>query len=973
MKTPVTENDPISPIFIVGPEGAQTEFLINRLHRAGLRGSTQSDPIFSAHSFDKPNPFDKLCDRFLPALLEQNAGPADTVNDVDPELGQRLREAIVLATAAHLRSASPAGRWMVGCHRLLFFLPFLVERYPNMILVQLLCDDPDALAPAGLLTGLPGWRQERDDDRRPDADGANDPAPAQSWAQAHAEAAAFARATLGLRHHVFRMDELSANPDACSSRLLDALGLPEPPAPDQTDKTTHRPTEWSEFDAALERALVRPLAADEPIALYQTWIDRIELSSQARTVENGMAQNAEIEMAVVLSQMPDSTGPRNPILSLAKQPGSDTLTLVSDSADTKKWTWPGRVVEIEGSLSGSSTEWISRLVSETDAEWYLFFEANADLSDTFLSIVRAVVDRNPQAAFLHSDFDELHPNGERRNPVMKPSAWDDDLHLQCNQLRGWFAVKRALIDQLEISASDVAEAALYELGLMASERAEPDAIIHVPHVLAHLPPKWSSDDERVSQAYEAVRRRALARRGWHAELEAGASRLIHHMKFPVPVPMPKVSVIVPTRDGGALLAQCLNGLQFGTDYEALEIIVVDNGSRDPGTLSIIGGLADDPSCLVIRHDQPFNFSEIMNLAVSHATGSLICMLNDDICVLHSGWLKEMVGLALRPDVGIVGALLLFENGTVQHAGVTLGLLGHVAGHDFHYEPETRMRRHQRFGLVHQTSAVTAACAVLRRQTYDLVGGMDAEHLAVNYNDLDLCLKIGAQGLKVLWTPYARLLHAESATRGKENLSQKMTRSNAEGGFIASKWAPQTKGDPFGNRNLSLETTAFELSFILSGRPTSDQPHHYLDREQLLVDAKEIARTAGILPDVLAFHAAKAAHHLGLDDLAASLTLEAVVQVPEAYTANLVAGSCLAKIGDLQRAYTFYRNANLISPQAIRPWLYRGLLAELLGRVDEAIDMLSVTLRHDPFNPRALAALERLSPGRMKAEPAPDHR
>lgn len=459
---------------------------------------------------------------------------------------------------------------------------------------------------------------------------------------------------------------------------------------------------------------------------------------------------------------------------------------------------------------------------------------------------------------------------------------------------------------------------------------------------------------------EGARQRALSRRGWKATMEPGATPGDTHVRFSIPVPSPKVSVIIPTRDGGKWLAQCLGGVLSGTDYSEIEVIVIDNGSRDSVTLECLGKLSTDPRARVIRHDHPFNFSEIMNLAVREATGTLVCMLNDDVRVLHRGWLKEMVGLALRPDVGIVGALLLFEDGTIQHAGVTLGLLGHVAGHDFHYEPESRLRQHHRYGLVHQTSAVTAACAVFRREVYESVGGMDQDYLAVNYNDLDLCLKIGDQGLKVLWTPYARLLHAESKTRGKEDMSTKMALSTAEGGFIAAKWGHKLQRDPFWNDNLSNGTPGLDLSFIPPNQVGSSVVEQPLDKQFLLVAAREIARTAGILPDVLSFHAAKVAHHLGKDDVAAILTLETVLQAPDAYTANLVAGTCFLKIGDLERAAMFYRNANLISPQAIRPWLYRGFIAERLGRREEARDMLSVALRYDPHNSRALAIMKRLS-------------
>ncbi len=646
------------------------------------------------------------------------------------------------------------------------------------------------------------------------------------------------------------------------------------------------------------------------------------------------------------------------VADLIRQTGQTAPTLVTDLPASSDAGWTGDIIRHETTRGASWTVRLGELLSHAGNAWVLVVEPGARLSGTFLPILQRHIAAQPGARLLHGDFDHLGADGSRSRPVMVPPRWDEDLALQVNLLRGWIALKPP-VGGLPSLFDGPPSSALYQIGLAVSVGAEDTSVVHVPHVLAHLTVADAPDE---TAAYDTIRGQALARRGLDANLGAGPSRATHRFRFLVPEPAPKISVIIPTRDGGDLLATCLDGVRSGTDYGALEIIVVDNGSENPRTLRTLSDLDGDPRCRVIRHDQPFNFSEIINLAVSQSTGSLICLLNDDIRVLDRTWLREMAGLALRPDVGIVGALLLFEDGRVQHAGVTLGLLGHVAGHDFHYQPEAELRRHVRFAHVHQTSAVTAACAVLRRDVYDGVGGMEPEHLAVNYNDLDLCLKIGATGLKVLWTPFARLVHAESATRGKDERVRKFALSNAEGGYIASKWPQVHRRDPSLNPNLSLEHPAFGLSFVVAVPSAARDPGDQAARERVFATAREIARTADILPENLAFHAAKAAHHLKLDDLAARLTLEAVLQTPDAYTANLVAGTCLSRVGELEQARFFFRCANRISPQAVRPWLYLGLIAEQLGEPAEAVQILSTVLTHDPFNKQATAALESLKPG-----------
>jgi GT2 family glycosyltransferase len=212
---------------------------------------------------------------------------------------------------------------------------------------------------------------------------------------------------------------------------------------------------------------------------------------------------------------------------------------------------------------------------------------------------------------------------------------------------------------------------------------------------------------------------------------------------------------------------------------------------------------------VIRDDSPFNYSRLNNTAVSLARGDVICLLNDDIEVLTPGWLEEMVSFATQTDVGAVGARLWYPNGTLQHGGVIVGA-GGVAGH-----AHPRLRRGQpgyfsRGVLQQELSAVTGACLVVRRQVYDEVGGLD-EQLAVAFNDVDFCLRVRAAGYRNIWTPFAELIHHESASRGSEDNPEKLARFRREIDFMMQRWGSTLQNDPCYNPNLSLRCADYSVS------------------------------------------------------------------------------------------------------------------------------------------------------------------
>jgi GT2 family glycosyltransferase len=287
-------------------------------------------------------------------------------------------------------------------------------------------------------------------------------------------------------------------------------------------------------------------------------------------------------------------------------------------------------------------------------------------------------------------------------------------------------------------------------------------------------------------------------------VEPGRRPGTYHVRYAIPRPPPLVSVVIPTRDRLALLQKCLKSLRNQTDYQPLEVLVVDNGSRQRQTKSYLEDLKRQGAARVLPFPQAFNYSAMNNLAAQEARGELLCLLNNDVQAIESGWLTEMVGLALQPGVGAVGAKLLYPNDTVQHAGMVGGLFGVVA-HAYLREPREADGYLLQLQTTREVAAVTAACMVIRRDRFLQVGGLDKRDLPIGFNDVDLCFRLLKAGYRNLWTPYAELYHWESASRGTEQRGADRVRFLREESVLGQRWRALTERDPYYNPNLSLDS------------------------------------------------------------------------------------------------------------------------------------------------------------------------
>lgn len=418
-----------------------------------------------------------------------------------------------------------------------------------------------------------------------------------------------------------------------------------------------------------------------------------------------------------------------------------------------------------------------------------------------LEMVEAI-QANPALEVLYSDEDKLDAAGMRCQPYFKPD-WNPDLLLSQNYLCHLAVIRTARVRAVGGFRAGFEGSQDHDLFLRCTAGLDAGLIHHVPKVLYH----WraiagSTALERGAKDYAAAAG-ARAVRDFVAGTGAEVEQLPHghyRIRWPVPDPAPKISVIIPTRDKAQLLATCVDSVLQRTRYPSVEIVVVDNQSVEPATFACFDRFRA-AGVRVLSYDAPFNYSAINNWAAAQCDGALLCLLNNDIEVIGEDWLEEMAGHALRPGIGAVGAMLYYPDDTIQHAGVILGV-GGIANHAYAGQPMGHAGHGARALVAQNLSAVTGACLVVRRELYAEVGGLD-ERLQVAFNDIDLCLRLGEAGYRNVWTPFARLYHHESASRGEEDSPGKVRRFLDEVDFMERRWGSVLRRDPAYNPNLSL--------------------------------------------------------------------------------------------------------------------------------------------------------------------------
>lgn len=423
-------------------------------------------------------------------------------------------------------------------------------------------------------------------------------------------------------------------------------------------------------------------------------------------------------------------------------------------------------------IGGDAAQALEAIAAEIDwsaSPWLMPVVAGDQIRAGAASAYRAAI-ADSVCRLIYADDDEIIAGGHRSNPHYKPD-WNSDLQRHHDYLTGACIMR---VDRTMLEGA--AEAQDWASALVGEAVSAGGGPVHVRQVLHHR--------------------------------RARPVPLFPLPKLTLAPDLPRLSVIIPTRNRMDLLSTCIAGVS-AADYPEIEVIVVDNESDDQVTIAYLESLATR-GMRVLRHPGAFNYSAINNRAVAEATGELICLLNNDIEMLRSDWLAIMATQALRDDVGAVGAQLLYPDGRLQHAGVVIGV-GNAAGHAHRFLQPTERGYFHRHALPQFVTAVTAACLVVKRERFLAVDGLDESAFPVAYNDVDLCLRLNQQGWQSFYEPRAVLIHHESVSRGFDQDPAGAKRFAGELAALKGRWCTDTAYDPFHHPQLSRACEQFALA------------------------------------------------------------------------------------------------------------------------------------------------------------------
>ncbi len=441
-------------------------------------------------------------------------------------------------------------------------------------------------------------------------------------------------------------------------------------------------------------------------------------------------------------------------------------------------------------------------------DFVAFLDHDDTLAPHALAYLCETLDRSPGADLIYSDEDKLDAKGRRFDPFFKPD-WSPDLLLSENYICHLLVVRQDLVRNVGGFDADCDGSQDYDLILRATERAA--KIEHVPKVLYH----WRAGAESTASglsnkqyaldAAQQALKNYCQRSGKQMRVEPHKIAGRWRMRYAIPAGS-RVSIIIASGGKTDVLRTNLTSLFGKTTYPEFEVVVIDN-SKDNSIEKLVRDFPSRPGALryIDWRNKPFNYSAINNAAARQCESPVLLFLNDDTSVIAPDWLESMIELVMRPEVGAVGAKLLFPNGRIQHAGVVMGLYdncGHAfkaldgnAGHYFDFSE-----------IIRNVSAITGACLMTKSEVFRQAGGFDESDFAVAFNDVDLCLKIGALGWRVLYTPHALLYHHEAFSKSSKDLRphpEEVTR-------MRYKWERLIAADPYYSPNLTRNDEDYSL-------------------------------------------------------------------------------------------------------------------------------------------------------------------
>jgi O-antigen biosynthesis protein len=480
-----------------------------------------------------------------------------------------------------------------------------------------------------------------------------------------------------------------------------------------------------------------------------------------------------------------------------------------------------RVKVVHRTINGNISAATNSALKLADGEFVALMDHDDVLTETALYEIVNEINNYPKSDLIYSDQDQVDDNGNVFGPYHKTS-FDPELMLGHNMVNHLGVYRRSLLEKLGGVRIGFEGSQDYDLTLRVMATTKLENIRHIPEVLYH----WRSDPDRQNfstQHLDRCKRAAINSIQEYLNITSPGATVapcpkadqFTQVKRPVPSPQPLVSIIVLTKDRADLMSKCADGILNHTDYQNIELLIVNHDSKEIESENLFKKLQENKRVRIIPYTGLFNFSKMNNIAANHANGTILALVNNDIEVIDSGWLNEMVSHAVRREVGAVGAKLYYPNGNIQHAGVVSGI-GGVASHAFiHMDGNSTV--HYSFPvLTRSVSIVTGACLVVRKEIYQEVGGLNDIDLPVAYNDVDFCLKVASRGYRNIWTPFAELIHHESVSRGHEDTPEKIQRLERDSNYMKLTWGESLKCDPFYNPNLTLD--GVDYSIVPTRRP-----------------------------------------------------------------------------------------------------------------------------------------------------------
>jgi len=578
--------------------------------------------------------------------------------------------------------------------------------------------------------------------------------------------------------------------------------------------------------ATLWKHYCRLFEKDYELVPYSNWIRKYDTLSAANKIK--MHQQAEIlqNKPLVSIIMPVyNPNPRwleQAIESVLTQIYSNWELCIADdaSSDPEIRVVLEKYVSLDSRIhvnfrmqNGHISEASNSALSIATGDWIALLDHDDILPEHALFVVVDTINNNQNCRLIYSDEDKIDEDGKRSDPYFK-CDWNQDLFYSQNMISHFGIYRADLVREVGGFRKGMEGSQDYDLALRCIENITPEQICHIPHVLYHWRIHAGSTAHNIdSKPYAMIAgERALNEHFERIKINAKANSVGYgyRVHYVLPDVLPLVSLIIPTRNGLKLLKRCIESILNKTTYLNYEVLIVDNGSDDSGTLKYLKNIIIDSRVRVIRDDRLFNYSALNNTAVQLAHGEILGLINNDVEVITPEWLSEMVGHVLRPEVGVVGARLWYSDDTIQHAGIILGMEG-FAGHGHRYLPKGNVGYCARASLTQSFLAVTGACLVVKKSIYEAVGGLNEIELQVACNDIDFCLKVREMGYRNIWTPYAELYHHESSTRGFDDSPEKQARADKEVAYMHQRWGSLLQNDPAYSPNLSLDNENFTLA------------------------------------------------------------------------------------------------------------------------------------------------------------------